>query len=164
MGRDSRGAYQVDLTLTAPSAILLPTSAETLKSLSAITDDLRSKPQLTIRTEHIIHGGMYIRTIRIEPYTDLMGSLITKATVLIVHGSCSVLCGDERVELEGYNVLPGCAGRKQLFTTRSRVEMTMVYPTTAQIVEDAENEVFAEADLLNSRQDGSGDTVTITGY
>jgi hypothetical protein len=41
--------------------------------------------------------------------------------------------------------------------------MTMIFPTSAQTVEEAENEIFGEADQLLSRKDGSGDTITITG-
>jgi hypothetical protein len=93
----------------------------------------------------------------------MIGSRIRLATVLIVHGDCSVLVGDQRVELTGYNVIPGCAGRKQLFLTHGPVEMTMIYPTTFATVKEAEDEVFAEADGLQSRRDGSGDIIVVTG-
>jgi hypothetical protein len=106
---------------------------------------------------------MYARTIRLQPETKMMGSLIKLATVLIVHGDCSMLIGDQRVELKGYNVIPGCAGRKQFFWTHGPVEMTMIYPTAFSTVEEAEDEVFAEADQLMSRRDGSGDTIVVTG-
>ena len=92
-----------------------------------------------------------------------MGSLIKLATVLIVHGDCSVLIGDQRVELTGYNVIPGCAGRKQFFWTHGPVEMTMIYPTALATVKEAEDEVFAESDQLMSRRDGSGDIIVVTG-
>ena len=58
---------------------------------------------------------------------------------------------------------PGCAGRKQLFWTRGPVEMTMIFPTHAQTVTEAEDEVFAEAEQLQSRKDSSRNTVMITG-
>jgi hypothetical protein len=73
------------------------------------------------------------------------------------------LIGDQRVELTGYNVIPGCAGRKQFFWTHGPVEMTMIYPTALGTVEEAEDEVFAESDQLMSRRDGSGDTIVVTG-
>lgn len=150
-------------SLAYPDLTLRPSSPALLVKLSALGEELRSRPQIQPLTDHIIHGGMYIRTLHLPANVDMMGSLILKATVLIVCGSCSMLAGDERVELEGYNVLPGCAGRKQLFTTRSPVVMTMIFPTSASTVEEAENEVFGESDLLQSRQDSSGDTVIITG-
>lgn len=152
------------VSLAIPMEILLrPSTPELHDRLNIISEILLGRTQIQPRTDHIIHGGMYIRTLNLPANVDMMGSLILKATVLIVCGSCSMLAGDERVELNGYNVLPGCAGRKQLFTTRSPVVMTMIFPTSARTVKEAENEVFAEADLLQSRQDASGDTVIITG-
>lgn len=153
----------VSSELQKVSTVLTPPSGETLDALVRLQDDKLQEPQLELHTEHTLHGGMYIRTIRLRAGVDMIGSLINLPTVLIVSGRCSMLAGDERVELEGYNVLPGCAGRKQLFTTYSAVEMTMIYPTEANTVEEAENEIFGEADMLMSRRNSSGDTVNITG-
>jgi hypothetical protein len=134
-----------------------------LRQLDALNGVILSYEQVPLATEHILHGGMYIRTIRLQPETKMMGSLILKPTILIVHGATSVLIGDERVELDGYNVIPGCAGRKQFFWTHSEVEMTMICKTDAKTVEDAENEIFAEADQLMSRRNGDGDIIVVTG-
>lgn len=145
------------------TAALVPPSQSMLDQLNALNEVILSYEQCPLATEHILHGGMYIRTIRLKPDTKMMGSLIKRPTVLIVNGNTSVLIGDERVELEGYNVIPGCAGRKQFFWTHGNVEMTMIVQTEAKTVEEAENEVFAEADQLMSRRDGGGDTILITG-
>ena len=151
-------------TLVAPiTAALVPPTPAMLAQLAAVDRLILSCPQVELATEHLIHGGMYARTIRLAPETKMMGSLIRRATILIVQGDCSILIGNERVELKGYNVIPGCAGRKQLFWTHGPVEMTMIYPTSVQTVEEAEDEIFAEADQLMSRKDGSRDLVTITG-
>lgn len=144
-------------------SILLPASPETLGILQRIHEAILSVEQIPIATSHLLHGGMYARTIRLGPGTVMMGSLINLPTVLIVNGPATVLSGDARLDLDGYNVLPGCAGRKQLFVTKGSVEMTMIFPTGAKTVEEAEDEVFAESDLLISRKDGSWDTITITG-
>ena len=145
------------------TAALVPPTPAVLAQLDEINKLILSCPQIELSTEHLFHGGMYARTIRLQPGTKMMGSLIKLATVLIVHGDCSVLIGDQRVELAGYNVIPGCAGRKQLFWTHGPVEMTMIYPTALGTVEEAEDEVFAESDQLMSRRDGSGDTIVFTG-
>jgi hypothetical protein len=148
--------------LQAATAALLPPSQETLDKLAAVQEAMLTVEQVPIATEHILHGGMYARTIRLQAGIVMMGALIKRATVLIVTGSVALLVGDERTEVEGYNVFAGSAGRKQLFVTRGAVVMTMIYPTQAKTVEEAENEIFADADLLMSRKDGSRDTVTIT--
>jgi hypothetical protein len=145
------------------TAALVPPTPAMIAQLDEINKIILSCPQIELATEHLFHGGMYARTIRLQPGTKMMGSLIKLATVLIVHGNCSVLIGDQRVELTGYNVIPGCAGRKQFFWTHGPVEMTMIYPTALGTVEEAEDEVFAESDQLMSRRDGSGDIIVVTG-
>ena len=152
----SAGILPALSALTPPSPVMLDRLAEAHRRILSF-------PQAKIVTEHLLHGGMYARTIRLAPDTIMMGSLIRLATVLIVHGDCVVTIGDQQVQLTGYNVVPGCAGRKQMFLTREPVEMTMLFPTSAQTVEEAEDEVFAEADQLMSRKDGGQDTIMITG-
>jgi len=150
--------------LVAPiTAALVPPSPEMLQAIERIHERVLACPQCEIATEHLIHGGMYARTIRLVPGTKMVGSLIRHATILIIQGDCSVLIGDQRIDLTGYNVIPGCAGRKQFFVTLGPVEMTMIYPTSAWTVEEAEDDIFVEADQLVSRRDSSRDQVTITG-
>ncbi len=150
-------------TLTRPpAAALTPASKATLDKIQIVHELLLKVADVEIATEHVLHGGMYARTIRLDAGVVMVGSLIKRATILLIHGATSII-GDERMDLEGYNVLPGCAGRKQLFVTRGPVEMTMIFPTQARTVEEAEAEVFAEADILMSRHDGTRDTYTITG-
>ena len=145
------------------TAALVPPSPAMLDKLEQAQKILLSCPQVEVVTEHLIHGGMYARTIRRGPGVVAIGSAILRSTVLIINGDCSVISGDQQVNLTGYNVLPGFAGRKQLSLTHGPVEMTMIFPTSATTVEEAENEIFAEADQLMSRKDGSRDTITITG-
>jgi hypothetical protein len=149
--------------ITPITAALVPPSPAMLEQLNEINKIILSYPQTELVTEHLIHGGMYARTIRLVPDTKMMGSLILHATTLVIHGDCSILIGDSRVELTGYNVIPGCAGRKSFFWTHGPVEMTMFYATSAETVTEAEDEIFGEADRLISRKDGSRDMVTITG-
>lgn len=139
------------LVVSAPSVISAPSPA-TLDSLTHLQAAMANLPEVPLPTEHLLHGGMYARTVRREFDSVTIGSLITKATILIVHGSCSMLIGDRRVDLDGYNVLAGLPGRKSFSITRGPVEMTMIFPTNAHTVAEAENEIFAEAELLVSRK------------
>lgn len=138
-------------------------SPATLSKLAILQALLLSVEQVQIQTDHILHGGMYTRTIRLQAGVIMMGSLIKRPTILIVNGSVLVTTGDQGAELQGYNVMPGSAGRKQVFVALGPVEMTMIFATQAKTLAEAENEVFDEADELMSRKDGSGDTLTITG-
>ena len=145
-----------NIALTAPPS-------NTLEKLNQAHEIISSCPQVEILTEHLIHGGMYARTVRRGAGIVAVGSVILRATILIVNGPCSMLVDGRRIDLTGYNVIPGLAGRKSFSLTHGDVEMTMIYPTSARTVEEAENEIFAEADQLMSRKDGSNDQVTITG-
>ena len=149
--------------LTAPVYALTPPSPALLDQISQASDVIRQFPQVEVVTEHLLHGGMYARTIRREPGIVAVGSIILRATVLIVNGSCSMMVEDRRIDLTGYNVLPGLPGRKSFSLTHGPVEMTMIFPTAATTVEEAENEIFGEADQLISRKDGSKDQIKITG-
>ena len=83
--------------------------------------------QEEIPTEHLIHGGMYSRTIQMPKGTVLTGALLKLPTVLVVAGDCAVFIGEETIELRGYSVLPGSAGRKQAFLAHTDVSMTIFY-------------------------------------
>jgi hypothetical protein len=146
-------------TVPLASASVIPAPGlAVLKDLTRLQTFLLSLPeddfqQVPLPVEHLLHGGMYARTVRREFDSVTIGSLINKATILIVNGPCSMLIGDQRVDLDGYNVLAGMPGRKSMSVTRGQVEMTMIFPTSAQTVEEAENEIFAEACLLVSRRE-----------
>lgn len=154
---------------TTPSVVttnlggLAPVSHDTLASIEIVHEALLQVADVEVATEHLLHAGMYVRTIRFEPGTVSVGSLIKRPTVLIVNGPCSVMGEGGWIQLEGYNVIPGFAGRKMLRVTRGHCELTMIYATRATTVEEAEAEVFAEADILLSRRGGARDTITITG-
>lgn len=105
-------------------------------------------------TEHLIHGGMYARTLHMKAGELMTGALIKVGTILIVSGDCAVFIGEETIELRGYSVLPGSAGRKQVFLAHTDLSMTMLFPTNAKTVEQAEKEFTDEyAMLMTNRMD-----------
>ena len=151
-------------TLAAPLPIALtPPSPSMLARLDQASDFIRQFPQTEVVTEHLLHGGMYARTIRRGPGVVAVGSLILRSTILIINGNFSILIDGKRTDLTGYNVLAGLSGRKSFSLTHGPVEMTMIFATQAATVEEAENEIFAEADQLCSRRNGSQDQIMITG-
>lgn len=110
-------------------------------------------PQIEIETFHTFHAGMYARTIMIPDGVVLTGALIKIATVLIVSGYVTAYMGNQKVELRGYHVLPASAHRKQAFIAHRDTYLTMLFPTNAKTIEEAENEFTNEADKLISRKD-----------
>lgn len=145
--------------LTLPP--LPATSPELLSQIGVMEDALIGHEPVEVPTLHVIHAGMYARTILMPAGMMLTGVLIKRATLVIVTGSAAVLAGDRWVGLDGYNVLQASAGRKQVFVSRSQVIITMLFPTRARTVEEAEAEFTDDAErLLSRRQDAN--TVVIT--
>lgn len=122
-----------------------------------------SMPQIEISTSHIIHSGMYARTITIPTGVMITGVLIKIATILIIQGNVIVYIGEEKLELCGYNILPASANRKQAFFALTDVHMTMIFPSEAKNIFDAEEQFTDDADKLISRKDTSINKIIITG-
>lgn len=130
----------------------LPSVTSTgLKRVNALAAQIKQHPEVPITTKHLLHGGLYARTILIPAGTVLAGALIKIATTLIVEGHCKVFMGDETRELKGYNVLAGSAGRKQAFMAMSDTNMTMLFATECTTVEACEEAFTDEAEQLISR-------------
>jgi hypothetical protein len=149
--------------IAAASARFPAMTPAAVEQVRALESQMREGPQAELHTAHLIHGGMYARTIHIPASAVLTGALITRATVLIVNGACSVFVGGETLELRGYHVIPASAGRKQAFIAHADTDLTMLFPTRATCVADAEAEFTDEAHLLLSRENPSGNSIIITG-
>jgi hypothetical protein len=120
-------------------------------------------PQADIATQHLIHAGMYARTILVKKNTVITGALIKIPTILIINGSVVVTLGDDVIELVGYHVLPASKHRKQAFLTKEDTYMTMIFTTSAKGIRDAEEEFTDEVDILISRKNGASNIEVITG-
>jgi len=126
---------------------------------------LLGTPQIEVHTEHIIHGGIYTRTIRMKPGTYVMGALYKVPTTVVLSGTLWAFTGVKWTKFDGYHVIAASRGRKQIFATPlENIEdavITMSFRTDAKTVEEAENEMTDEAGLLMSRRSDT-DSVLIT--
>jgi hypothetical protein len=134
--------------LTTVSPALVEPDPQTLVALRNLDSAMLAQPQAEIRIDHLIHGGMYARTAHVVAGTMVSGVVLSRATVLILAGDVTVFTGTQSVRLTGFHVLPGSAGRKQLFLTHADTHMTMVLPSTAQSVDEAEHDFTDEPELL----------------
>ncbi|PQV51855.1 hypothetical protein [Paraburkholderia sp. BL21I4N1] len=134
--------------ITTPEPTLSAAGPRTLAMLRELDTAMLTLPQTCISIDHLIHGGMYARTAHVPAETIVSGALLRRATVLVLQGDVSVFTGVDCVRLTGYHVLPGSAGRKQLFRTHADTHMTMVLLSTAQSVAEAEAEFTDEPELL----------------
>lgn len=125
-----------------------PAALERVRQVEA---RLLQMPQADITTWHVLHAGVYSRTILIPRGVALTGALIKIPTTLTVAGHASVLVGDDEMEIKGYHVIPAAAGRKQAFIAHEDTWLTMAFQTTARTVEEAEEEFTDEHARLMSR-------------
>lgn len=120
-------------------------------------------PQTEIKTDHVIHAGVYARTIMIPAGVILTGALIKVATVLIMQGNCIVYIGDEALERDGYHVFAASAGRKQAFIAKTDTYLTMIFATNAKTVGEAEQQFTDEFEHLSSRKSDAINHIVVTG-
>ena len=147
----------------APVAIA-PMSPTAIELVRAYERTKLQQPQVAIHTHHVLHAGMYTRTIVIPANTVLTGALVKIPTVLVISGDVVVSRGeDDGVYIGGTAVLPAGAGRKQVFVTYAPTTVTMVFPTSASTVEEAEAQFTDETDMLLSHRNLAFNTVIITG-
>lgn len=141
---------------------MLPATSPALReALEEFERDLIGHEPIEVPTEHVIHAGMYVRTIAMPAGMVLFGCTVKLPTLVIVTGKAAVLVGEEWLQLDGYNVIPASAGRKQVFASYSAVIISMAFPTSAKTVEEAEREFTDDADRLLSRRQNAN-TVHIT--
>lgn len=145
--------------LAIPMATLPATPAAMLEKVTELQEMLIGHEPVEVPTEHVLWGDMYARTIIMPEGYVLIGALVKVPTLVIVVGSAAVLAGEERIELEGYNVVQGCAGRKQMFVSRTPLIITMLFPTKAKTVEEAEEELTDDAARLLSRRQNANRVV-----
>lgn len=139
---------------------MAPEAIDKVRELEAITRDL---PQVEIATDHVLHGGMYARTICIPSGVVLTGVFIRVPTLLVFDGHATVNAGDEATTMSGYHVLAASAHRRQAFLAHEDTRLTMVFATQAKTVAEAEDEFTDEAHLLFSRKPGAINRINITG-
>jgi hypothetical protein len=147
-----------------PAERIQSMTADEVEFVRDVESQLRLMPQPKIPTRHVLHGGMYARTICLPAGVVVTGALIKRATLLIYSGNAVAYVGGESVALKGYGVLPASAGRKQIVFAYEDTELTAIFPTNAKTIADAENELTDEAALTVSHGgNGEGDIVIITG-
>ena len=90
-------------------APMAPEAIDKVRQLEARTAELE---QVEIPTDHVLHGGMYARTICIPAGVVLTGVFIRVPTLLVFDGNATVNAGDDATTLVGYHVLAASAHRR----------------------------------------------------
>ena len=138
-------------------------SEPALAKVRAVQAAIMKCPPVNMPVHHTLHGGVYSRTIRIPAGVMIVGAQIRVPTTLIVSGRVTVWANDQTMEVDGYRVLLGSAGRKQVFVAVDDTDLTMLFPTGATTVDEAEREFTDEWELLMSRSHPELNTEIVTG-
>lgn len=111
-------------------------------------------PQVDLRTEHVIHGGMYARTILIPAGTTITGALTNLDNLCVVQGDILVTTDEGPVRLTGFHVLPAAKGAKRAGYAYADTWWTCIWPTALTNVDDIEDEMTPESAMLQTRRAG----------
>jgi hypothetical protein len=123
---------------------------ESVRRLESAALDL---PQVHIPTDHVFHAGMYARTIMIPAGVVLTGVQIKIPTILIISGDTLVYGENGPTRYAGYHVALGQSGRKQAFYALRDTYLTMLFPSCAATVDEAERQFTDEYENLFSRKE-----------
>lgn len=120
--------------------------------------------QIPMPTDHLFHAGMYFRTMVLPAGQFLVSSLLKVATGLFIAGDVLIYSGETVVkEITQPSVLAGSSYRKCAFFARADTHITMVFPTQATTVAEAEEEFTDEHERLLSRLPGAINNIIVTG-
>lgn len=131
---------------------LPPMSAASVEAVRDLEDAVLQLPQVKIDTAHALHAGMYARTIMIPAGVVITGVQIKIPTILIISGDALVYGDDGATQFTGYHVTLGAVGRKQAIYAVADTWLTMLFPTEAATVAEAEAEFTHEPERLASRR------------
>jgi len=92
---------------------------------------------------------MYVRTSFVPKGTAGVAASIDVPTVLIVQGDITFL-GGRRVT--GFQILKGEEGRRTIAVANEDTNMTLVFPTDAETVDEAERQMTHEYENLFTRR------------
>lgn len=128
-------------------------TARAIENVRRLESIVAEMPQVDIPIDHTLHAGMYARTAFIPEGALITGVLIKVPSTLIVAGTALVYVDEDApLRVSGYTVLAAAGGRKQAFIAETDIALTMIFPTNAKTVAEAEAEFTDEPHLLQTRR------------
>ena len=124
----------------------------TLDAVRALESALLQLPQVDLATQHIVHGGISVRTILIPAGTVLTGAMTNCDNVCVIYGDITVTTDHGSVHLEGYNVLPARAGAKRAGVAHADTWWTTLHRTDLTDIAAIEDEMTNESADLGTRR------------
>lgn len=131
---------------------LSPMPPKALAEMRRLEAIVATCPQIHLKVSQKLYAGMYYRTLFVPKGCIAFGSLQKIPTLLIASGSFLLTSGSQVYRVDGYRVMEGAPGRKQLVRALEDSVFTMIFPTTARTVEEAEEEFTDEFENLQTRK------------
>ena len=132
-------------------------SVAPIDAVRALERELAALPQVDLSTAHLIHGGMYARTILIPAGVALTGALTEMDNICVLYGDITVTTDEGTKRLTGFNVLPAKAGAKRAGVTHADTWWTTIIPTELTDIAAIEEAMTGEADRLQTRNPALAD-------
>lgn len=120
----------------------------------ALGEAFRNAPgEVHLDIEQHLHAGVYSRTVFQPAGVVCAAVLIRIPTQLVVCGKARIYCDGGFIDVEGYRVLEGMAGRQIIVYTLEDTWGTMFFATRAKTFEEAEQEFAGDEYRLLSTQE-----------
>ena len=113
-----------------------------------------SLPQVDLKTDHVVFGGMCARTIFIKAGTVITGAQTNIGNLCVMVGDISVTTDEGTKRLTGFHVLSAEAGFKRAGYAHADTYWTTIWPTDLTDIEQIEDEMTEESAMLQTRREG----------
>jgi hypothetical protein len=135
----------MDVVAHAGAELIEKSSIEQLEAM------ILTVPQVDLKTEQALSGGVYARTICIPAGTVLTGATHKKDHINVLFGDITVTTDDGPVRLTGYHVIPTKAGSKRAGIAHADTTWTTLCATELTDFEQIEDELVVESNRLQTR-------------
>ena len=136
-----------------PTESAVPSSMASPEAVRELERFTLAMPQVEIETQHLVHGGLYARTIFVPAGTLITGAQMNKDNICVMHGDMSVTTDEGTVRLTGFHVIPASAGFKRAGFAHADTYWTTLMPTQHTDLNDIEDEMTDESSMLQTRRD-----------
>lgn len=142
---------------------IAPMTDDAINQVRRLEQVMLTMHQVSLDTHHVLHGGMYARTLTLPAGTLTSGALVKVPTIVILDGHCKLFTGTDSVELNGRHVIAASAYRKQAVLAYEETKVTMIFATDAESIHEAEVEFTDEHDMLMTNKNLANSLSVITG-
>lgn len=138
--------------LTPDDALAVMAGMPDPAAVRRLEAELVQMPQLMLDTSHLIHAGLYARTVMIPAGTVLTGAMTNHDNVCVVFGDITVTTDEGPQRLTGFHVLPAKAGAKRVGLAHADTWWATLWPTDLTDVQAIEDDMSDESAGLQSRR------------